>query len=92
VICVVYSLVAVSNGSKVDQRSNSASPGKPRPGQLERRPPFWIHTRTDRSENNRRAKYYLLTRAGKRRVEKATREWKQTTEIVARCLAPEARS
>ena len=30
------------------------------------------------SENNRRAKYYRLTRAGRKRVEKETREWEQT--------------
>ena len=44
------------------------------------------------SENNRRAKYYELTRAGRRQVEKATREWERTTAILARFLAPGARS
>ena len=39
------------------------------------------------SENNRRAKYYKLTRAGRSRVEKEAREWAQTTEILARFLA-----
>ncbi|MQA30319.1 MAG: PadR family transcriptional regulator [Luteitalea sp.] len=42
----------------------------------------------DTSENNRRAKYYKLTRAGKKRIEKATREWEQATEILARFLEP----
>ena len=41
-----------------------------------------------RSENGRRARYYRLTRAGRRQVEKETREWRQATEIVARFLAP----
>jgi PadR family transcriptional regulator PadR len=40
------------------------------------------------SDNNRRAKYYKLTRAGKKRVEKAAREWEQTTEILSRFLTP----
>ena len=40
------------------------------------------------SDNNRRAKYYKLTRAGRNRVARATREWDQTTAIVARFLAP----
>ena len=40
------------------------------------------------SENNRKAKYYRLTRAGRRRLEKETREWKQTTSILARFLSP----
>jgi transcriptional regulator len=40
------------------------------------------------SENNRRARYYRLTRAGRRRLAEAAREWQLTTEIVARFLAP----
>jgi PadR family transcriptional regulator PadR len=40
------------------------------------------------SENNRRAKFYRLTRAGRRQVEKETREWERATEILARFLAP----
>ena len=40
------------------------------------------------SENNRRAKYYRLTRAGRKQVEKETREWQRTTDILARFLAP----
>ncbi len=39
------------------------------------------------SDNNRRAKYYRLTRAGLRQVERETREWRQTTEIMARFIA-----
>jgi len=41
------------------------------------------------SDNNRRAKYYKLTRAGKKQVERAAREWEQTTEILARFLTPD---
>lgn len=44
------------------------------------------------SENNRRARYYRLTRAGRKQVEKETREWQETTAIVARFLTPEERS
>src|SRR6267142_1289994 len=40
------------------------------------------------SDNNRRAKYYKLTRAGKKQLEREAREWEQTTAIVARFLAP----
>jgi len=40
------------------------------------------------SDNNRRAKYYRLTRAGRRQVERAARDWEETTEILARFLAP----
>jgi transcriptional regulator len=40
------------------------------------------------SDNNRKAKFYRLTRAGKKQVEKEAREWDQTTAILARFLTP----
>ncbi|HEV2118252.1 MAG TPA: PadR family transcriptional regulator [Terriglobales bacterium] len=39
------------------------------------------------SENKRKAKYYKLTRAGQKQLEKETRDWEQATEIVARFLS-----
>jgi transcriptional regulator len=45
------------------------------------------------SDNNRKAKFYRLTRAGRRQIEKDTREWERATEILDRFLAPgEAKS
>jgi transcriptional regulator len=41
------------------------------------------------SDNNRRAKFYKLTRAGGRQVERETREWETTTAILARFLGTE---
>ena len=41
------------------------------------------------SENNRKAKYYTLTRAGRKRVADAAKEWERTTAILARFLSPE---
>ena len=41
------------------------------------------------SENNRKAKFYSLTRAGRKQVAAAAREWERTTEILARFLATE---
>ena len=40
------------------------------------------------SENNRRAKFYQLTKAGQRQVCKAVADWEQTTEILSRFLTP----
>jgi len=40
------------------------------------------------SENNRKAKFYSLTRAGRRQLHQETRNWEQTTAILARFLAP----
>ena len=40
------------------------------------------------SDNNRRAKFYALTPAGKKQLVKEAREWAQTTAIIARFLSP----
>jgi PadR family transcriptional regulator, regulatory protein PadR len=44
------------------------------------------------SQNNRKAKYYKLTRAGRKQVQKEAQEWEQTTAILARFLSPEGES
>lgn len=48
----------------------------------------YIRSRWGISENNRRAKFYELTKAGHLRAKRAAAEWAQTTEILARFLAP----
>ena len=40
------------------------------------------------SDNNRKAKFYKLTRAGRRRLAKEARAWERTTAILARFFAP----
>jgi transcriptional regulator len=40
------------------------------------------------SDNNRRAKYYTLTRAGRKQLEIEAREWDRTTGIIARFFSP----
>ena len=40
------------------------------------------------SDNKRKAKYYKLTRAGRKQLEREAREWNQTTAIVARFFEP----
>ena len=40
------------------------------------------------SENNRKAKFYDLTKAGHRQLKRAAAEWEQTTAILARFLTP----
>ena len=41
------------------------------------------------SEHNRKAKFYRLTRAGRKQIERETREWQQASAILLRFLAPE---
>ena len=40
------------------------------------------------SDRNRKAKYYQLTRAGRKQLETETQEWEQMTAILARFLSP----
>src|SRR6202035_5201128 len=44
------------------------------------------------SDNNREAKYYKLTRAGRKQLEKEAQEWEQATAILARFLSPGEKS
>lgn len=51
---------------------------------LERR--GWISASWGASDNNRRAKYYALTRAGRRRLEAEAHDWDRLTTAVALVL------
>jgi PadR family transcriptional regulator len=44
------------------------------------------------SDNNRKAKYYRLTRAGRKRIERETLEWERTSAILDRFLGGEQSS
>jgi transcriptional regulator len=44
------------------------------------------------SENNRKARYYRLTRAGRKQLKKEEREWQETTDIMSRFINPEEAS
>ena len=44
------------------------------------------------SDNNRRAKFYALTRAGRKRLQQEARDWERTANIIARFFAPKASS
>lgn len=44
------------------------------------------------SENNRRARFYRLTPAGRQRLKKEARQWEQATAILARFLGAEGGS
>src|SRR6201997_2706275 len=51
---------------------------------LERR--GWIKAKWGTSENNRRAKYYELTKAGREQLERETDSWKKLAAAVARVI------
>ena len=43
----------------------------------------WIEAEWKRSENNRRAKYYALTSAGRNALDKETRQWERLSTAVS---------
>ena len=51
---------------------------------LERR--GWIKAKWGTSENNQRAKYYELTRSGRKQLEAETESWRKLTAAVAQIL------
>jgi PadR family transcriptional regulator len=49
----------------------------------------WLDAEWRRTETGRRAKYYMLTRSGKRQLEIETSDWTRRTAAVARLLKAE---
>lgn len=49
----------------------------------------WLDARWRRTENARRARYYALTRAGRRQLEAETADWTRRVAAVARLLNAE---
>jgi PadR family transcriptional regulator, regulatory protein PadR len=46
----------------------------------------WIDAEWGLSDNNRRAKYYELTRAGRKQLAVETSNWRRITEAIARVM------
>jgi PadR family transcriptional regulator PadR len=46
----------------------------------------WLTSAWEASENNRRAKYYTLTKAGRRQLGEATEQWNRVAMAMARAL------
>ena len=46
----------------------------------------WLSSHWGESENNRRAKFYQLTRAGRRQLESETDRWSRISLAIARAL------
>jgi len=48
----------------------------------------WIKSKWGASENNRRAKYYSITRSGLKQLTSEEESWRRTSEVMLRFLAP----
>jgi PadR family transcriptional regulator, regulatory protein PadR len=52
----------------------------------------WIATAWGTSENNRKAKFYSITRAGRKQLERETEDWERISAVVGRVLRLAERS
>jgi transcriptional regulator len=48
----------------------------------------WVSTQWGISENNRRAKYYAITKAGERQLRAEARNWERMSALIARFVKP----
>ncbi|MEP6766034.1 MAG: PadR family transcriptional regulator [Gemmatimonadaceae bacterium] len=49
----------------------------------------WIEAEWGVSDNNRRARFYELTRSGRKRLQREAGEWRRMVEVMSRVLGPE---
>ena len=83
------------HGWAIGQRIQQMSNGELRVGQGSLYPALhkleqngWIGAQWGESENNRRAKYYSLTRAGRKALDKETAEWERLSMAISLVLRP----
>ena len=48
----------------------------------------WITASWGASENNRKAKFYAITRSGRRQLTRQTARWERITQVIARLMRP----
>jgi PadR family transcriptional regulator PadR len=74
---------------RIDQISEGAfhaAPGSLFPALHRMEEAGWLSSQWGESENNRRAKYYCLTRSGRRQLETEASEWKKVVFAMANAL------
>lgn len=74
---------------RIQQMSNDAlrlNQGSLYPALLRLEQKGWISSQWGESENKRRARYYALTKAGKKQLQKETAEWETFVGIMQRVL------
>ena len=49
----------------------------------------WINSKWGVSDNNRKAKYYALTRSGRKQLATETKSWERMAGVIARLLGAE---
>jgi transcriptional regulator len=51
----------------------------------------WVHTKWGTSENNRRAKFYTISRLGRKQLSAEAKSWRRVAGTIGRLLAMEGR-
>jgi len=74
---------------QVAQGSLALNQGTIYPALLRLEQKGWITSEWGASENNRRARFYAITRAGKKQLAAETESWQRTVAIVTRLLEHE---
>jgi PadR family transcriptional regulator len=75
---------------QVSQELLSLNQGTLYPALLRLEQRGWISSSWGASENNRKAKFYSLTRAGKKQLAAEAKNWEQIAAMIGRFLAPGA--
>ena len=74
---------------QVAQGSLALNQGTIYPALLRLEQKGWIRSEWGASENNRRARFYAITRAGKKQLAAETESWARTVAIMTRMLQSE---
>jgi PadR family transcriptional regulator, regulatory protein PadR len=82
----LHGLAIAQRIEQVTQGTFQVKPGSLFPALHRMEEKGWLTASWGESENNRRAKYYELTKAGRRQFETETERWKQISLAVARAL------
>src|SRR5437899_4268405 len=80
-------------GARIEQISSGAiqlNMGTLYPGLLRLEERMFIHEQWDRTETNRRARYYSITAAGRRQLQTEREEWSRMTAIMQAMLEGDA--
>jgi len=71
---------------QVTRRTFQVKPGSLFPALHRMEEEGWLSSHWGESENNRRAKYYQLTKTGRRQLESETERWGRISIAIARAL------
>jgi transcriptional regulator len=82
----LHGLAIAQRIEQVTQGTFQVKPGSLFPALHRMEEKGWLAASWGESENNRRAKYYALTKSGRRQFETETQRWKQISLAVERAL------